>query len=64
MQSSNLAVSMEHSAPEMQFEPKRPVLQVFTNDGPLQVRKIRARLTMDTRSIVIRDQGFRPFRVF
>jgi len=64
MQLSNLAVRMEQAAPEMQFEPKRPKLQVVTNEAPLLVRRNRTRATLDTRSIVLRDQGFRSFRVF
>jgi hypothetical protein len=61
MQSSNLAARMEVAAPDL-LEPARPVLQVITNTAPL--RKSLPRASFDTRRIVIRDQGFRAFRVF
>jgi hypothetical protein len=55
---------MEHSAPEMQFEPKRPNLQVVTNAAPQMVRKSRTLASLAKRTILIRDQGFRAFRVY
>jgi len=63
MQSSNLAVRMEVAAPDL-LESARPVLQVITNTAPLPLRKSLPRASFDTRRIVIRDQGYRAFRIF
>lgn len=62
MSSSNSAARKEVAAPQL-IEPVRPALQVITNDAPLVVRKKRARMSLQTRTIVIRDQGYRLFRV-
>ena len=64
MQSSNVAARREVAAPDLPLEPSRPSLQVITKHVPLLVRKPRTRSTFDTRTIVIRDQGLRTFRVF
>jgi hypothetical protein len=64
MQSSNLAARMDHAAPDLLIEPSRPALQVITNNAPLLVRKTRTRASFETRTIVIRDHGFKTFRVF
>jgi hypothetical protein len=63
MQSSNLAAHMEVAAPDL-LEPTRPALQVITNTAPLLLRKSLPRPSFDTRRIVIRDQGYRMFRIF
>jgi hypothetical protein len=64
MQSSNLAARMDHAAPDLLIEALRPTLQVITNSAPFLVRKTRTRASFETRTIVIRDPGFKTFRVF
>lgn len=63
MQSSNFAARMEVAVSDL---PKstRPALQVFTNTSPLLTRRSLPRASFDTRRIVIRDPGYRTFRVF
>ena len=63
MSSSNLAVRMEHTASDLLSDPPRQLLRVATNDESQKVRSIRPRTTSKSRSIVIRDQGFRFFRI-
>jgi hypothetical protein len=63
MSSSNLAVRMEHTASDLLSLPPRPSLRVITNEETSEVRSIRPRTSLKTRSIVIRDQGFRLFRI-
>jgi hypothetical protein len=63
MPMSNLAVRMEHAAPDLLSEPPRPALRVITNAAPLEARTNRPRRSLESRTIVIRDQGFRSFRV-
>jgi hypothetical protein len=63
MPMSNLAVRMEHAAPDLLSEPPRPVLKVITNHAPIETRVNRPRRSLDSRTIVIRNQGFRSFRV-
>ncbi len=63
MPMSNSAVRMEYAAPDLLSEPPRPVLRVITNTAPIEERSSRPRRSLDSRTIVIRDQGFRSFRV-
>ena len=63
MQSSNLAARMEVADSDLSI-PARPALQVITNNAPLLLRRSLPRASFDTRRIVIRDQGYRTFRVF
>ncbi|HLA71195.1 MAG TPA: hypothetical protein VK624_06760 [Steroidobacteraceae bacterium] len=63
MQSSNLAARMEVAVSDLPNH-ARPALQVITNQGPLLLRRSLPRASFDTRRIVIRDQGYRTFRVF
>jgi hypothetical protein len=63
MQSSNLAARMEVADSDLSNS-ARPALQVITNHGPLQMRRSLPRASFDTRRIVIRDQGYRTFRVY
>jgi len=62
MSSSNLAVRMEHTASDLLSHPPRPLLRVVTNNESPEVSGIRPRPSFKTRTIVIRDQGFRLFR--
>ena len=62
MSSSNLAVRMDHTASDLLSHPPRELL-VVTNDDSQKVRSLRPRITSKTRSIVIRDQGLRLFRI-
>jgi hypothetical protein len=64
MQSSNLATRRELAAPDLLSQPPRPALQLVTNIAPLQPGAIRPRASFEIRTIVIRDQGLRSFRVF
>ncbi len=64
MSSSNLAARMEFAAPDLLSEPPRLVLRVITNDAPEQARNVRPRVSLESRTIVIRDHGFRSFRVY
>jgi hypothetical protein len=64
MQSSNLAERIELENSDQLVQPSQPLLRVFTNNEPLQVRSVRPRLSLEFRSIVIRDHGFRAFRVY
>jgi len=63
MQSSNLAARMEVADSDLP-NTARPALQVITNHAPLLLRRSLPRASFDTRRIVIRDQGYRTFRVF
>jgi hypothetical protein len=68
MSSSNLAVSMEHTATDLLSEPPRPLIgvvtnRVDTNDESFEVPSVRLSTSFRSRSIVIRDQGFRFFRI-
>jgi hypothetical protein len=61
MSSSNLAVRMEHTATDLLSHPPRPMLRVVaSNERPVQGGP---RLSFTNRKFVIRDQGFRLFRV-
>jgi hypothetical protein len=61
MSSSNLAVRMEHTATDPLSQPLRPELRVVaSNERPVQSGP---RISFTNRKFVIRDQGFRPFRV-
>ena len=61
MSSSNLAVRMEHTATDLLSHPPRPQLRVVaSNERPVQSGP---RLSFTNRKFVIRDQGFRLFRV-
>lgn len=62
MSSSNLAVRMEHTASDRLSHPPRELL-IVANDDSQRVRSLRPRITSRTRSIVIRDQGLRLFRI-
>jgi hypothetical protein len=64
MSSSNLAERMELATPDLLSEPPRPVLRVITNTAPLVVQSMRPRFSLENRAIVIRDHGFRSFRVY
>ena len=64
MSSSNLAERIELATPDLLSEPPRLVLQVITNTAPLVAQRSRPRVSMETRAIVIRDHGFRFFRVY
>ena len=61
MSSSNLAVRMEHTATDLLSDPPRPLLRVVTNEDTSEVRSLRSRTSLQSRTIVIRDQGFRLF---
>jgi hypothetical protein len=68
MSSSNLAVSMEHTATDLLSEPPRTVVGVLTNsvntnDESFEVPSVQLSTSFRARSIVIRDQGFRLFRL-
>lgn len=68
MSSSNLAVSMEHTATDLLSEPPRSLLGVVTNsvdtnDESFEVPTVRLSSPFRARSIVTRDQGFRLFRL-
>ena len=64
MQSSNLAARFDLVAPDLLIDPPRPKLQLIANTEPLQVRDVRPRISLEFRTIVIRDHGFRSFRVY
>ncbi len=63
MSSSNTAVRMEHTASDLLSHPPRELLRELTNDDSQEVRSLRPRTTSRSRTIVIRDQGFRFFRI-
>ena len=59
MKSSNLALSLE-------YDEARPAAEPVTDDKQAErheARERRPRRSLDSRPIVIRDQGFEPFRV-
>jgi len=64
MQSSNLAARMEFAAPDLLVDAPRPKLRVVTNSEPQEALSVRPRTSLEFRSIVIRDHGFRHFRIF
>jgi hypothetical protein len=64
MQSSNLAERIELANSDQLSQPSQRLLRVITNNEPVQVRNVRPRLSLEFRAIVIRDQGFRAFRVY
>jgi len=64
MSSSNLAPRMEFAATDLLSEPPRPVLQLVTNSAHRSERDNRPRLSLEFRRILIRDSGFRLFRVY
>ena len=64
MQSSNLAVRLEPTTQDVLSQPPRPVLQVVANNAPGEMRPERPKPSLAFRRFVIRDQGFRTFRVF
>ena len=64
MSASNLAVRIEHAALDLSVESPRPALQVITNTAPLLARSNRPRTSLEFRKILIRDHGFRSFRVY
>ena len=61
MSSSNLAVRMELTATDLLSHPPRPLLRIVTNEDTSEVRSIRPRISLQSRKIVTRDQGFRFF---
>jgi hypothetical protein len=62
MSSSSLAVRMEPAATDLLSHPPRPVVRlVANNEHPVQ--SARPRISFTNRKFVIRDQGFRLFRV-
>jgi hypothetical protein len=61
MQSSNLAARMDVAVID-QPKPARAALQVVTVSAP--PRRSLPRASFDTRRIVIRDSGYRIFRVY
>lgn len=63
MSSSNLAVRMEHTATDQLSHPPRPLLRVVTNNEHPVVQSTRPRMSLQSRTIVIRDQGLRFFRL-
>jgi hypothetical protein len=64
MQSSSLAIPFEVSVPDLLSEPPRQKLRIITNSEPLEVCNVRPRTSLEFRAIVIRDHGFRIFRVY
>ena len=64
MSSSNLAARMELAVPDLLSELPRTVLRVITNEGPQPALADRPRSSLEFRRIVIRDPGFRAFRVY
>jgi hypothetical protein len=64
MSSSNLAARIELAVPDLLSEPPRPVLRVITNEAPQLTRTDRPRTSLEFRRILIRDPGFRSFRVY
>ena len=61
MSSSNLAVRMEHTATDLLSDPPRVSLRIVArNERPVQGGP---RTSFTNRKFVIRDQGFRFFRV-
>lgn len=64
MPSSNLAARMELAAPDLLSEPARPRLKIITSAVSQTREGARPRLSLEFRSIVIRDHGFRRFRVY
>jgi hypothetical protein len=64
MQSSNLAERIELANSDQLVQPSQPQLRVVASNEPDQVRSVRPRLSLEFRAIVIRDQGFRAFRVY
>ena len=63
MQLSNLAARMEVAVSDL---PKltRPALQVITNPASEAANKRGPRMSLTSRKILIRDQGYRSFRIF
>jgi hypothetical protein len=62
MSSSNLAVSMEHTATDQLSHPPRPELRlVASNERP--VKKGGPRISLTNRKSINRSQGLRYFRV-
>lgn len=62
MSSSNLAVSLEHTATDLLSHPPRPELRlVASNERP--EHKARPRISFTNRKFLNRDQGLRYFRV-
>lgn len=63
MQLSNLAARMDVAVSDL---PKltRPALQVITNTSPGSQGTRGPKLSLTTRRILIRDQGYRSFRIF
>jgi len=66
MNISNLALRLEQiDADEHQpRESARHSLRVIIATAPAAARRARRRLSLDARSIQIRDNGLRQFRVF
>jgi hypothetical protein len=62
MSSSNLAVSMEHTATDLLSNPPRVKLRVVANNER-PVQKVRPSTLFTNRKFVSRDQGLRYFRV-
>jgi hypothetical protein len=61
MSSSNLAVRMEHTATDLLSHPPRVALRlVAKNERPVQSGP---RISFTNRKFVIRDHGFRYFRI-
>lgn len=64
MPSSSLAVHLEPITLDLLSQPPRPVLEVVKNPAPEAALAVRPRPSLAFRRFVIRDQGFRSFRVF
>lgn len=63
MQLSNLAARMDVAVSDLsKLTP--PALQVFTNTPSEAANKRGPRLSLTSRKILIRDQGYRSFRIF
>ena len=55
---------MEYAAVDLLSDPPRAKLRVVSSNVTLEAPDTRPRLSLETRTIVIRDHGFRQFRVF
>jgi hypothetical protein len=62
MSSSNLAVSMEHTATDTLSHPPRIEVRPAANDERVE-QSARPRLSFTNRKFVVRDQGLRLFRI-
>lgn len=62
MSSSNLAVSMEHTATDQLSQPPRPQLRIVASNERVQ-RNAGPRISLTNRKFQSRDHGLRYFRV-